>query len=59
MDADLNIAANMSLSLLSRPFTMYGGLWFFFMKTSFADLVYSQGEHDQLSRAKYSACSQG
>jgi len=54
MDDDLNIAANMSLSLFSRSFMVYGGLWFFLKIISFADLVYSQGEHDQHSRAKTS-----
>jgi len=47
MDADLNIVALMSLSLLSRSFMVYDGLWFFLKKNSFADLVYSQGGHDQ------------
>ena len=38
---------------------VYGGLWFFLKKISFADLAYSQGEHDQYNRAEFSACSQG
>jgi len=38
---------------------VYGGSWFFLKKISFADLVYSQEEHDQLSKAKTLACSQG
>jgi len=46
MDDDLNIVANMSLSLLSRTFMVYGGPWFFLKKISFTDMVYSQGEHD-------------
>jgi len=38
---------------------VYGGLWFFLKKISFTDLAYSQGEHDQLSRSRFSTCSQG
>jgi len=38
---------------------MYGGLWFFLKNISFVDLAYSQGEHNQHSKAEFSACSQG
>jgi len=44
MDADLNIDANMSLSLLSKSCMVYDRLWFFLKNFSFADMVYSQGE---------------
>ena len=59
MDIDLNIATNMSLSILSRSVMVYGRLWFLLNKISFVDLVYSQGKHDQHSRAKMLAGSQG